>query len=104
MLLVSGMTKLVARVKCVVQVHARQDCKDIGLDANHHHLKTVDRYDAEDWDDSANTKCAREAREHFDHRVTSHHVTHQTNGVADWADEVRDQLDQKQDQPHWPRG
>ena len=40
-------------MQCIVQIHAGQDGKDVGLDHGHHDLQPVDGHDAEDRDDRA---------------------------------------------------
>mmetsp|Transcript_1376 Transcript_1376/g.2764 ORF Transcript_1376/g.2764 Transcript_1376/m.2764 type:complete len:317 (+) Transcript_1376:1639-2589(+) len=90
-------------MKRIFQVDARQDCENVGLDGRHEDFEAVDRHDANDRRDTGEAERPGKTGKHFQNRVACHDVACQTNGVADRAYEVGNQLDDRQDRTQYQR-
>ncbi len=88
---------LVARVQSILEIHAGQDGKDIGLDKGHQNFEGVDCSDCKDRQEAEQPQSAGKACKNLQNRVARHDVASQTNAVAHGAYEVGNQLDDGQD-------
>src|SRR5688572_5571421 len=91
----------VVHVHCVVEVDAGENREDERLQERDHELESRKGDREQQRRKSENPEADDEAGENLQHRVAGHHVGEETHREADWANEVRDQLD-RHDQWHEP--
>ena len=82
----------------IVKIQAGQDCEHVGLQKGYEELKTGQCCDkAKRQPSTPPAETHNESTKHFQQGVAGDHVCKQSDGQADWTDEIGDNLDRHQD-------